>query len=111
MQSLPTWKSLESLSNTRSRECKFTFTIFQILLFGGKLVLAASLLGTGNEKVKFSAKNQKNIRLLLQLLENWLNYKLRRFLIFLILFNPFSTRKTEKLDFSDSHNSTNFKHQ
>ena len=73
MQSLPTWKSLESLSNTRSREGKFTLTIFQILLLGGKLVLVASLLGTGNEKVKFSAKNQKNIRLLLQLLENWLN--------------------------------------
>ena len=73
MQSLPTWKSLESLSNTRSREGKFTLTIFQILLFGGKLVLVASLLGTGNEKVKFSAQNQKNIRLLLQLLENWLN--------------------------------------
>ena len=33
---------------------------------------------------------------------NWPNF---------IVFNPFSTEKIEKIDFSDAHNSTTFKHQ
>ena len=33
------------------------------------------------------------------------------FLIFFILFNPFSNWKFEKLDFQDSNNSTSFKQQ
>ena len=48
--------------------------------------------GYRSERVKFSVKNQKNDRLLLELLEKWLSYKLRRFWMFLkfflILFNP-----------------------
>ena len=69
---------------------------------------------TGTESIIFSVKNQENAWLLLESLEKWLSYKLRRFLMFLIffiLFNPFSLGKTEKLDFWDSNNSTNFKHQ
>ena len=31
--------------------------------------------------------------------------------VFFILFNPFYTRKIEKLDFWDANNYTNFKHQ
>ena len=69
---------------------------------------------TGTESIIFSVKNQENAWLLLESLEKWLSYKLRRFLMFLIFFisfNPFSLGKTEKLDFWDSNNSTNFKHQ
>ena len=96
-------------------ETTFTLTVFGILLFEGRPVLAPAQWGTGSEKVKFSVKNQKNIRLFLKLLGKWLTYKLRRFQMvfnyFLILFNSFGTRKIEKLDFWDSNNSTNFKHQ
>ena len=35
----------------------------------------------GRERVKFSVKNQTNVGLLLELLEKWLYYKLRRFWI------------------------------
>ena len=45
-----------------------------------------------SERWKFSMKNQKNVRLLLKLLEKWLAYKIRKFWMvfncFLILLNP-----------------------
>ena len=93
----------------------FTPSVFEILMHEGRSVLTAAQRGTRNEGVKVSVKKQKNILNLLKLLEKWLTYKLRRFSMvfnfFLILFNPFITRKIEKLDFWDTNNSTNFKHQ
>ena len=45
-----------------------------------------------SERWKFSMKNQKNVRLLLKLLEKWLAHKIRKFWMvfncFLILLNP-----------------------
>ena len=78
-----------------------------------KLIKYSTQPGTGSKGVKISVKNQKNVWLLLELLEKWLSYKLRRFqMVFkLILFNPFSARKIEKLDFGGSNYSINFKYQ
>ena len=41
---------------------------------------------------KFSVKNQKNVRIFLELFEKWLPYNLTRFFL-----NPFSTGKIENL--------------
>ena len=57
----------------------FTLTIFEILLFEGRSVLGPAQQAPGSEIVKFSVKNEKNVRLLLELLEKWLSYKLSRF--------------------------------
>ena len=57
----------------------FTPTVFEVLLFEGRLVLAPTQWGTESKRVKFSVKNQKNIRLLLKLLKKLLTYKLRTF--------------------------------
>ena len=68
----------------------FTLTVFGILLFKVRLVLALAQRGTCTERIKFSVKNQKLFR------------RLRMFITYLfvlILFNPFSIRKIEKLDF------------
>ena len=54
---------------------------------------------TSSERVNVSVKNQ---RIFMKLPQSWLTYNIRRFWIvfkFLILFNRFSTRKVEKLDF------------
>ena len=64
----------------------FTFTTFEIFLFGGRLVLSAAQWGTESERLKISVKNQKTIWLLLKLLEKWLTYKVTRFLM---VFNSF----------------------
>ena len=87
----------------------FTVTVFEILLFEGRSALWPAHRVTGSKRVKISVKNQKKVGLLLELFEKWLSYKLRRFWmvlnIFLILLDPFSTGKIEKLDFWDSSNS------
>ena len=57
----------------------FTLTVFEILLFETRSILWPTQQVTGSEKVKISVKNQKNDRLLLELLEKWLSYKLKRF--------------------------------
>ena len=86
----------------------FTVTVFEILLFEGRSALWPAHRVTGSKRVKISVKNQKKVGLLLELFEKWLSYKLRRFWmvlnIFLILLDPFSTGKIEKLDFWDSSN-------
>ena len=92
----------------------FTLSDFEILLFEARSIPWPAQLVTGSRRVKISVKNQRNVRLLLELLEKSLPYRLRRFwmvFIFLIYFNPFSPRKIEKHNFWDSSNSTNFKHQ
>ena len=92
----------------------FTLSDFEILLFEARSIPWPAQLVTGSRRVKISVKNQRNVRLLLELLEKSLPYRLRRFwmvFIFLIYFNPFSSRKIEKHNFWDSSNSTNFKHQ
>ena len=48
---------------------KSVFPKNQILLFEGKSVLSPAQRGTGSERVKFSLKNQKNVWLLLKLLQ------------------------------------------
>ena len=57
----------------------FALTVFEILLFEGKSVLSPAQRETGSEGVKVSVKNQKNIWNLLEMLEKWLTYKLRKF--------------------------------
>ena len=47
----------------------FTLTVFEILLFQGRLVLSPTQQGTGSVRVKVSVKNQTHIRILLKLLE------------------------------------------
>ena len=47
----------------------FTLTVFEILLSEGRSVLSPAERGTGSERVKVSVKNQKNIGILLKLLE------------------------------------------
>ena len=63
-----------------------TLTIFEILLFKGRLVLgpAKQVLETG--KVDFSVINQRIAWLLLAVPKNWLPFKLRRFQM---TFKPF----------------------
>ena len=56
----------------------FTLTVFEILLFKGKLVLSLFQQSTGSEMVKVLVKNQKHIRTL-KLLEKSLTFKLRKF--------------------------------
>ena len=51
----------------------------EILLFECRSVLQTTQSGTGNERVKVSAKNQKNIGNILILLEKWMDYKLKWF--------------------------------
>ena len=57
----------------------FSCTVFKILLFEGWSVLGTVQEVSGNEKIKFPVKNQKNVRLLLELLEKGFSYKFRRF--------------------------------
>ena len=47
----------------------FTLTVFEILLSEGRSVLSPAERGTGSKRVKVSVKNQKNIGILLKLLE------------------------------------------
>ena len=119
MQSLSTWILLENLlKSIFFAKTVFTLTVFEMLLFESRSILWPAQQVTGKERVKFPVtKNKKNAWLLLELLEKWLHYKLRRFewflffIFYLILCNSFGTGKIEKLDFLDSSNSTNFKHQ
>ena len=62
----------------------FIVTTFEISLFKGRLILTPSQQGAGSKRIKFLVKNQKKLWPLLQLLEKWLTYKLRRFRIVLI---------------------------
>ena len=90
----------------------FTLTVFEILLFEDKSVLGPAQRFPGSEMAKCSIKNQKNVQLLLELLEKWLPWRFQMiFMVFFVLFNPFSTGKIEKLNFGDSKSSTNFQHQ
>ena len=57
----------------------FTPTIFEKFLLEYRLVLPPAKLDTGKERIKFSKKNQKNIQILLKILEKWSTYKFRRF--------------------------------
>ena len=72
-ESLSTWISLEILSNTLLKnlwsKTMFTITAFEKLLLEVRLLLSPAQWSTGSEKVKFSMKKLKNIRLLLKLLE------------------------------------------
>ena len=47
----------------------FTLTVFEMLLFETRSLLSHAQRDTGSKMVKFSVKNQKNVRLLLKLLE------------------------------------------
>ena len=47
----------------------FTLTVFEMLLFETRSLLSPAQRDTGSKMVKFSVKNQKNVRLLLKLLE------------------------------------------
>ena len=49
----------------------FSFSAFEILLFESRLVLGPAQLGTGSKSVKLSVKNQRNVQLLLKLVEKW----------------------------------------
>ena len=119
MQSLSTWILLESsLKSIFFAKTVFTLTVFEMLLFESRSILWPAQQVTGKERVKFPVKKtKKNAWLLLELLEKWLHYKHRRFewflffIFYLRLCNSFGTGKIEKLDFLDSSNSTNFKHQ
>ena len=74
----------------------FTFSVFEILLFEDRLVLSLAQWSTGIERVKVLVKTQKNIWILLKLLETWLSYRFKRFwmvFIFFVLFNPCRTGK------------------
>ena len=82
------WKSISLDIIRKLIECSlknffakamFTPTVFEILLFEGRSVLRLAQQVSGSERVKFSVENQKNVRLLLELLDKWLSYKLRRF--------------------------------
>ena len=53
----------------------FTPTVFKILMSKSRPVLSPTQRDTGNEIVKVSVKNQKNIQNLLKLLEKGLTYK------------------------------------
>ena len=92
----------------------FTLTVFEILLSQGRSVLWPAQQVIGSKRVKVSVKNQKNIRNLLKLLEQWLIYKLWGFWMvfnFMIFFNPFSPGRFEKFDLWDANNCANFKHK
>ena len=84
--------------------------MFEIMLFQ---VLWPAQRVTGTDRIKISVKNQKNVQLLLELLEKWSPYKVRRngfhFFYLIILLKLFSSGKIEKDGFWDY--STNFKHQ
>ena len=47
----------------------FTLAVFEILLFVSRTVLSPAQRGTGSERVKVLAKSQKNIPILIKLLE------------------------------------------
>ena len=47
----------------------FTTTVFEMLLFVGKMVLSPTQRDTGSERVNVPVKNQKNLQILLKLLE------------------------------------------
>ena len=49
-----------------------SFSVFEVLLFEGRLVLGPAQRDTGSESVKLLVKNQRNIQLLLKLVEKWL---------------------------------------
>ena len=90
----------------------FALTVFEMLLSEGKSVLSPAQRGTGSEGVKVSVKNQKNIRNLLEMLEKWLTYKLRKFwMVFNFFWFCLTLSVPEKFDFWDANKSTNFKHQ
>ena len=72
MQSLSTWMSFESLSNTLEKTpvtIMFTLTVFDILLLERRSVLSPSQRVTERERIKISVKDQKNVQRLLKLLE------------------------------------------
>ena len=52
-----------------SVKAMFTLTAFDILLLKGKLVSSTAQRGTGSEWIEVSVKKQKNILILLKLLE------------------------------------------
>ena len=57
----------------------FTVIVFEILLWKTISVLWPAKWSTGSKRVKVSVENQICIGNLFQLLEKWLNYKIRRF--------------------------------
>ena len=89
----------------------------EISLFQSRLVLWFEQWVTGRQRVKFSVKNQRKVRLLLKLVKKLLSYRLRmfsmvfNFFFFLILLNPFNPGVIERIDICDFNNSTNFKHK
>ena len=80
-------KLMEYFLNNIAVNTIFTLTALETPLSEGRSALGPTqrLLGSGN--VKPSVKNPKHVWLLLKLLEKWLSYKLRRFLmVFIYLF-------------------------
>ena len=84
----------------------FTFIVFEIELFEGKSVLGPTQRVPGSKRVKFSMKQQQKMlgycwnclkSDCLTSLEGFEWFLV--FFIIIILFNPFSTRKIEKLYF------------
>ena len=81
----------------------FTLSVFEILLFQGRLVLSPTQQGTGSVRLKVSVKNQKHIQILLKLLEkNWITSlgDPEWFLSFIDFVNLFSTRMTRIFEMS-----------
>ena len=68
-------------------KARYNCTVFEILLFEGRLVLSHIQRGIESARVKISVKNRKTIWLFLKLLEKWLAYKVRRFWIVFIFFD------------------------
>ena len=65
----------------------FILIFLETLLSKVRSVLRPSQRGTGSKRVKVSVRNPKNIWNLLNLLEKWLTYKLRRFWMILNFFS------------------------
>ena len=57
----------------------FTITVLDILLLQGRSVLGPAQCIAESERVIFLVKNQKDVRLLLEVLEKRFSYKPRRF--------------------------------
>ena len=70
----------------------FIVTVLEILLLQSRSVLRSTERVPGSQRIKFSVKNKKKGCLTTLGGFEW-------FLIFLILFKSFSTKKIEKLDF------------
>ena len=102
VQSLSTWKSLESLFNILLKrswvKMPFIFTVFKIFLLEGRLVLRLTKWASGSESIKFYWKKNKKCLIFVGITSKLiviLNYEvLNGFYLYLTFFKPFRSRKT-----------------